>query len=175
MCPVRKTPQPLSAVSCISEIAMWSLGAGVNYRWMKKQNPSHMFSSSLPSPPITLSRADRRRCSPAFSAACAARPAVLVALDQDVGFVSGPAVAFRVCLLGCVSLLPSLSLMKRCPLEHSYSFSPCLAPDDSSMSRFVLQFCVTLGISFLRISSASFTKLMKHFWFSFWQAWMQGK
>lgn len=28
----------------------------------------------------------------------------LVALDQDVGFVSGPTVAFRVYVLGCVHL-----------------------------------------------------------------------
>lgn len=83
---------------------MWSLGAGINNRQKKKQNPSHTFSSFLPSP-IAQSRADRRRCSLPFQRMPVDPGQLpLVALDQDVGFVSGPTVAFRVYVLGCVHL-----------------------------------------------------------------------
>lgn len=167
---------------------MWSLGAGICNRWEKKQNPSHTFSSFLPSP-ITQSRADRRRCSPAFSTnACVPGPAAAGGFGPGCGLCLRANHCIQSAHVGlCVSLsfslLPRSQLMKRCPLEHSKPlfFSPHWAPNDSLASHFVLQFSLAVDISFLvpdsvtRGNPATFPESIKLSCFSIWQAWMQGK
>lgn len=89
---------------------MWHLGAGINHRRNKNQNPSHMFSSFLPFPPIASPELTGTDVPLPFQQ-MPVLPGQLppVALDQDVGFVSGPTIAFRVCMSGCVYFSSSLS------------------------------------------------------------------
>lgn len=83
------------------------------------------FPPSCLPPPIAQSRADRRRCSPVFSAnACAFRPAAAGGFGPGRGLCLRANRCIQSANVGlCASLsfspLPRLQLMGKCPLEQS--------------------------------------------------------